>query len=141
MRLSTTVRIGCLALAGWLAGASALMGCAYAMAAKDPAATEACHQVFATKSATGQAGAHDCCDVPAGEKREPNPEPDQFMACCFRVTPATMGESKPPDVTFATSERLAPGIQVVSSPELHAGAETFVADASGTFLLLGVLRI
>jgi hypothetical protein len=141
MRLSTTVRIGCLALAAWLAGASALMGCAYAMAAEAPAATEACHQVSATKSATGQAGAHDCCDMPAGERREPNPEDGQFMECCFRVTPATMGKGKPPDVTFATSERLGPSAGPAIAPESRTAVEPFVADSSGTYLLHSVLRI
>jgi hypothetical protein len=138
MRLSMTMRVGCLVLAAWLAGASGLLGCAYAMAA-DPAVSGACHQGLPTEAA-GQAGAHDCCDLPTGEGPG-QPEKSQFKECCFRVTPATVGKGKPPEMTVVANERLAPCIEPAIFCHRGDGAGAILDDSSGAYLLNRVLRI
>jgi hypothetical protein len=135
------MRFACLALAVWLAGASALMGCAFAMAQGNAAAEKACHQGVSAAPQPSPVASHDCCNLPVGQEPEQGPQQGQVEECCFSVALATMGKSKPPEVKIVESERLPASTELRAPVGLGAVVETFVADARGDYLLLHVLRI
>lgn len=141
MKLSTITQVGRLGLAAWLAVASGLLGCAYAIKAEEPAAGDACHQGMPVAPEPAQPGGHDCCNLPAGEEPDQSPEQGQFDECCFQMALATVGKSKPPDVRLVESERLLAGTTLAAVVDLGAGVDTLVPDAIEAYLLFGVLRI
>lgn len=127
-------------LAGWLAGASALMGCAYAMSAAGAEQAQSSHDALAAlpESTDG----HHCCSKPASSDEPARPaEQGQFQECCSRVAPATVSKGESTQVQLALSDRLPAGIEPAISPEFHAGIEPAKEDSSGDYLLFRVLRI
>lgn len=128
-------------LAAWLAGASALMGCAYAMsAARAEQQTQTSQHAMAAAPREGT-DAHHCCSKPVGDVPTEPAKQGQFQECCFRVLPATVGKGKPAQAQVAVSERQAAGIEPGILPEFHAGIEPAMEDSSGDYLLFRVLRI
>jgi hypothetical protein len=117
------------------------MGCAYAMAAGDPASMAPSHHGMAVAPVENKAGAHNCCSKPDGDQPEGGPEQGQFKECCFRLVPATMGKDKPEQVKFAASERLVLNPEPAHRVELHAGSGATMDAASGIYLKNRVLRI